>query len=183
MAYDRFAAICHPLLYDQVINSLLCKGLAWASWGLGFLAAFFNILPAMNLDFCGDYTTPQYSCELPSLFPLSCSDLYPSFTIMVFSILLYGLGTSFLISFSFAPIVSTILGISSFSGRSKAFSTCSSHFTIVLLFYGSAFHLMQTSGSAVEFIFSVQYSMVTPLVNPLFYSLKKMKRKQLCKGP
>ncbi|XP_004453810.1 olfactory receptor 8S1-like [Dasypus novemcinctus] len=173
MAYDRFAAICHPLLYGQVMNSLLCKRLALGSWGLGFLNALLNILSAMNLEFCGDYIIPHYSCDLPSLFPLSCSDLSPSFTVMLCSSL-YGFGTSFLIFYSYARIVSTILGISSSSGRSKAFSTCSSHLTIVLLFYGSAFlrYLMPVSGSPLELIFSVQYSVVTPLVNPLIYSLK-----------
>ncbi|XP_012384421.3 olfactory receptor 8S1-like [Dasypus novemcinctus] len=174
MAYDRFAAICHPLLYGQVMNNQFCKGLAWGSWGLGFLTAFFNILPAMKLDFCGDFTILHYSCDLPSLFPLSCSDLSPSFTVMLCSSLLYGIGTSFLIFYSYARIVFTILGISSSSGRSKAFSTCSSHLTVVLLFYGSVFlrYLMPTSGLPLELIFSVQYSVVTPLVNPLIYSLK-----------
>ncbi|XP_058165066.1 olfactory receptor 8S1-like [Dasypus novemcinctus] len=172
MAYDRFAAICHPLLYGQMMNSLLCKRLALGSWGLGFLNALLNILSAMNLEFCGDYIISHYSCDLPSLFPLSYSDLSPSFTVMLCSSL-YGFGTSFLIFYSYVRIVSTILGISSSSGKSKAFSTCSSHLTVVLLFYGSAFlrYLLPVSGSPLELIFSVQYSVVTPLLNPLIYSL------------
>ncbi|XP_004484484.1 olfactory receptor 8S1-like [Dasypus novemcinctus] len=174
MAYDRFAAICHPLLYGQVMNSLLCQGLAWGSWALGFLDALLNILPATNLDFCGDYTIAHYSCDLPSLFPLSCSDVSTSFTLVLCSSLLYGIGTSFLIFYSYIRIVSTILRITSSSGRRKAFSTCSSHLTIVLLLYGSAFlrYFLPVSGSPLELIFSVQYSVVTPLVNPLIYSLK-----------
>ncbi|XP_077024078.1 olfactory receptor 8S1-like [Tamandua tetradactyla] len=174
MAYDRFAAICHPLLYGQLMSSLLCNGLVWGSWSLGFLNALLNILPAMNLDFCRDDSIPHYSCELPSLFPLSCSDVSTSFTVLLSSSLLYGLGTSFLIFYSYARIVSTILSISTSSGRSKSFSTCSSHLTTVLLLYGSAFlrYLMPTSGSPLEVIFSIQYSVVTPLVNPLIYSLK-----------
>ncbi|XP_004484485.4 olfactory receptor 8S1-like [Dasypus novemcinctus] len=174
MAYDHFAAICHPVFYGQMMSNLLCKGLAWGSWGLDFLTAVFNILPTINLDFCGDYTIPHYSCDLPSLFPLSCSDIFSSFTVLLCSILLYGFGTYLLIFYSYACIVSTILGISSSSGRSKSFSTCSSHLIVVLLFYGSAFlcYLMPTSGSPLELIFSVQYSLVTPLVNSLIYSLK-----------
>ncbi|XP_004484480.2 olfactory receptor 8S1-like [Dasypus novemcinctus] len=174
MAYDCFAAICHPLLYGQKMSNLLCKALVWASWALGLLIAFFNILSAMNLDFCGDDSIPHYSCELPSLFPLSCSDVSTSFTVMLSTTVPCGLGTSFLIFFSYARIVSTILSISSSSGSSKAFSTCSSHLTTVLLLYGSAFlrHLMPVSGSPLELIFSVQYSVVTPLVNPLIYNLK-----------
>ncbi|XP_058165248.1 olfactory receptor 8S1-like [Dasypus novemcinctus] len=174
MAYDRFAAICHPLHYGQVMNSLLCKGLACGSWGLGFFVALLNIFPAMNLDFCGDYIIPHYSCELPSLFPLSCSDVSSNLIVLLCAGLLGGLGSCFLIFYSYARIGSTILRIASSSGRSKAFSTCSSHLTAVLLYYGSAFlrYLMPTSGSPLELIFSVQYSVANSLVNPLIYSLK-----------
>ncbi|XP_037703375.1 olfactory receptor 8S1-like [Choloepus didactylus] len=174
MAYDRYVAICNPLLYKQMMSNELCKGLMWGSWGLGFLNALLNILPAINFDFCGDDSIPHFSCELPSLFPLSCSDVSTSYTVLFGSSLLYGLGTCFLIFYSYAHIVSTILRICSSSGRSKTFSTCSSHLTTVLLLYGSAFlrYLMPTSGSPVELIFSVQYSVITPLVNPLIYSLK-----------
>ncbi|XP_006888277.1 PREDICTED: olfactory receptor 8S1-like [Elephantulus edwardii] len=174
MAYDRYVAICHPLLYGQMMNNHICKWMAWGSWSLGFLDAFINILLALNLDFCGDKFIPHYSCELPSLFPLSCSDVSTNFTVMLCSTLLHGLGTCVLIIFSYSLIVSTILGISSSTGRSKTFSTCSSHLIAVLLFYGSAFlrYAMPNSDSPLELIFSVQYSVITPLVNPLIYSLK-----------
>ncbi|XP_037704062.1 olfactory receptor 8S1-like [Choloepus didactylus] len=168
MAYDRYVAICHPLLYGQMMSNQLCKGLVWGSWGLGFLDAFINILLAMNLDFCGDDSIPHYSCELPSLFPLSCSDVSTNLIILFCSSILHGIGTCFLIVYSYILIVSTILSISSSSGRSKAFSTCSSHLIVVLLFFGSAIlrYLMPISGSPLELIFSVQYSVVTPLINP-----------------
>ena len=174
MAYDRYAAICHPLLYGQKMSNQLCKGLVLGSWSLGFLDAFINILLAMDFDFCSDQFIPYYSCELPSLFPLSCSDVSTSFTILLCSSLLHGLGTCFLIILSYTLIVSTILNIRSSSYRSKAFSTCSSHLTAVLLFYCSAFlrYIVPTLGSPQELIFSVQYSVITPLMNPLIYSLK-----------
>ncbi|XP_077024082.1 olfactory receptor 8S1-like [Tamandua tetradactyla] len=174
MAYDRYVAICHPLLYGQMMSNQLCKGLVWGSWGLGFLDAFINILLTMNFDFCGNKSIPHYSCDLPSLFPLSCSDVSTNFAVLLCSSILHGMGTCFLIIYSYIPIVSTILNISSSLGRSKAFSTCSSHLAVVLLFYGSAFlhYLMPVSGSPLELIFSVQYSIITPLVNPLIYSVK-----------
>ncbi|XP_007936160.1 olfactory receptor 8S1-like [Orycteropus afer afer] len=174
MAYDHYVAICHPLLYGQIMNNQLCKGLAWGSWSIGFLDALINILLAMNLDFCEDMSIPHYSCELPSLFPLSCSNISTNFTVMLCSILLHGLGTCGLIISPYALIVSTILSISSSTGRRKAFATCSSHLNAVLLFYSSAFlrYVMPNSGSPLELIFSVQYSAITPLVNPLIYSLK-----------
>ncbi|XP_049483218.1 olfactory receptor 8S1-like [Panthera uncia] len=174
MAYDRYAAICHPLLYGQVMNNQLYMQLVWGSWSLGFLDALINTPLTMNLDFCEAKIIHHYSCELPSLFPLSCSDVSTSLTVLVCSTLLHGGGTFFLIFFSYVRIVSTILSIGSTSGRSKAFSTCSSHLTALSFFYGSAFlrYLMPTSGSPLELIFSIQYGVVTPLVNPLIYSLK-----------
>ncbi|XP_032277027.1 olfactory receptor 8S1-like [Phoca vitulina] len=174
MAYDRYAAICHPLLYGQVMNNQLYMQLVWGLWSLGFLDALINIPLIMNLDFCEAKTIHHYSCELPSLFPLSCSDVSTNLTVLVYSTLLHGFGTFFLIFFSYVRIVSTILSISSTLGRNKVFSTCSSHLTAVSFFYGSAFlrHLMPTSGSPLELIFSIQYGVVTPLVNPLIYSLK-----------
>nr|XP_014705597.2 olfactory receptor 8S1-like [Equus asinus] len=174
MAYDRYAAICHPLLYGQMVRKQLCLQLVWGSWSLGFLNALINILPASNLDFCENHTISHYSCEIPSLFPLSCSDVSTNLLVLLCSTLLHGLGTLLPIISSYARIVSTILSISSTSGRSKAFSTCSSHLTAVSFFYGSGFvrYLMPISGSSLELIFSVQYSVVTPMVNPLIYSLK-----------
>ena len=174
MAFDRYAAICYPLLYAQVMSSQLCVNLVWVSWGLGFLDAVINIPLAVNLDFCEAHIIPHYSCELPSFFPLSCSDNSTNVTVLVGSTVLHGFGTFFPIFFSYIRIVSTILSISSTSGRSKAFSTCSSHLIAVSSFYVSAFlrYLMPTSGSPLELIFSIQYGVVTPLVNPLIYSLK-----------
>ncbi|XP_004470487.2 olfactory receptor 8S1-like [Dasypus novemcinctus] len=174
MAYDRYAAICHPLLYGQVMREEWCVQLVWVSWGLGILDTLINVPLAMKMDFCETRTIPQYSCELPSLFPLSCSDVSTNLIVMFCSIVPHGLATSLSIFYSYGRIVSTILSISSSSGRSKAFSTCSSHLITVILFYGSAFlrYLMPTSGSPLELIFSVQYNVVTPLLNPLIYSLK-----------
>ncbi|XP_023443250.2 olfactory receptor 8S1-like [Dasypus novemcinctus] len=174
MAYDRYAAICHPLLYAQVMSKQSCLKLVWGSWVVAFLDALINILLALNLDFCEIQIIHHYSCELPSLFPLSCSDTSTNSEMLLCSALLHALGTCLLIFYSYARIVFTILSISSSSGRSKAFSTCSSHLTAVSLFYGSAIlrHLMPTSGSPLELILSIQYSVVMPLVNPLIYSLK-----------
>ncbi|XP_011233065.2 olfactory receptor 8S1-like [Ailuropoda melanoleuca] len=173
MAYDRYAAICHPLLYGQVMNKQLCERLVWGSWVVAFLDALMNILLALNMDFCELQTIHHYFCELPSLFPLSCSDVSTNSAMLLCSALLHAIGTCLLI-FSYVHILSTILSISSTTGRSKAFSTCSSHLTAVILFYSSAIvrYLMPTSGSPLDLILSIQYSVITPLVNPLIYSWK-----------
>ncbi|XP_007936151.1 olfactory receptor 8S1-like [Orycteropus afer afer] len=174
MAYDRYAAICHPLLYGQIMSKQLYMLLVWGSWGLGFLDAFINILLAMDLVFCEAQIIHHFSCEMPSILPLSCSDISRNIIVLLCSAFLHALGTFLLVFLSYARIISTILRMSSTSGRSKAFSTCSSHLTAVTLFYGSAVlrHLMPNSGSLVELIFSVQYSVITPMLNPLIYSLK-----------
>ncbi|XP_075863951.1 olfactory receptor 8S1-like [Microcebus murinus] len=174
MAYDRYVAISSPLLYGQLMSNQLCVGLVWGSWGLGFVDALINILLAVNLDFCEGQTILHFSCEVSSLFPLSCSDTSANFTLLICSSVLHFFGTFMMIVASYAQIVCTILSISSASGRSKAFSTCFSHLTTVILFYSSGFisYLLPTSGSPLEMIFSLQYSVIAPMLNPLIYSLK-----------
>ncbi|XP_055482783.1 olfactory receptor 8S1-like [Psammomys obesus] len=174
MAYDRYVAISSPLLYGQVMNRQACAGLVWGSWSLAFLDALINILVALNLDFCEAQQIHHFSCELPSLYPLSCSDVSASFTTLLCSSFIHFFGNFLLILFSYARILLTILAISSASGRSKAFSTCSAHLTAVTFFYGSGLlrYLMPNSGSIQELVFSLQYSVLTPMLNPLIYSLK-----------
>ena len=183
MAYDRYAAICHPLLYSQVMSNQLCVRLVLISWGLASLNAFVIVLLAISLDFCDAQTIHHYTCELPALFPLSCSDISIVTNILLCSSLLHGLGTFIPIFFSYARIISTILSISSTTGRSKAFSTCSSHLIAVILFFGSGFlcYLMPPSGSSLDLLLSVQYSAVTPMLNPLIYSLKNKEVKAAVK--
>ncbi|XP_049639867.1 olfactory receptor 8S1-like [Suncus etruscus] len=184
MAYDRYAAICCPLIYNQVMSKELCRGLIWGSWGLGFLDAFINILMASKLEFCEAHILPHFSCELPSLFSLSCSDISSNFAVLICSAIVHASGTLFLIFFSYAHIISTILSITSATGRSKAFSTCSSHLIAVSFFYGSALlrYFMPALNPPLELIFALQYSVITPLVNPLIYSLKNKEVKEALKN-
>ncbi|XP_038200024.1 olfactory receptor 8S1-like [Arvicola amphibius] len=174
MAYDRYAAICRPLLYGQIMSSWFCEGLVWGSWGLAILNSLINTLLAGTLDFCDYGTIHSYSCEIPSLFPLSCSDVSANASVLLWSFVVHASGTLLLVLASYGRIVSTILSMRSTAGRSKAFSTCSSHLTIVILYFGSAGlrYTMPTSGSPMEIIFSLQYGVITPMLNPLIYSLK-----------
>ncbi|XP_042636475.1 olfactory receptor 8S1-like [Orycteropus afer afer] len=174
MAYDRYAAICHPLLYGQMMSNQLCVKMVLTSWGLASLNAVVIVLLAINLDFCEVQTIQHYTCELPSLLPLSCSDISIHMDILICSTLLHGLGTFLPIFISYVRIIATILNISSTTGRNKAFSTCSSHLIAVILFFGSGLvrYLMPTSGSSLDFLASLQYSVVSPMLNPLIYSLK-----------
>uniref|UniRef100_A0A8D1XFR2 Olfactory receptor 8S1-like n=1 Tax=Sus scrofa TaxID=9823 RepID=A0A8D1XFR2_PIG len=183
MAYDRYAAICHPLLYGQVMSSQLCKGLVWGSWGLASLNAVIIVFLALNLDFCDAQTIHHYTCELPSLFPLSCSNTSINISILSFSTIFLGLGNFLPIFFSYVRIIFNILSISSTTGRSKAFSTCSSHLIAVILYFGSGMvrYLMPPSGSFLDLLSSLQYSVITPMLNPLIYSLKNKEVKTAVK--
>ncbi|XP_052496646.1 olfactory receptor 8S1-like [Budorcas taxicolor] len=157
MAYDRYAAICHPLLYDQVMSNQLCQVLVWGSWGLASLNEVIIVLLAINLDFCDAQTIHHYTCELPSFFPLSCSDISINISILSFSTIFLELGNFFPIFFSYVHIIFNILSISSATGRSKAFSTCSSHLIAVILFFGSGMlrYLMPPSGSSLDLLSSL----------------------------
>ncbi|XP_037703393.1 olfactory receptor 8S1-like [Choloepus didactylus] len=191
MAYDRYAAICQPLLYTVVMSRPLCTALVSAAWVMGFLNALVNNLCIHNLEFCGPNVIPHFSCELPSLFPLSCTDPTAKIILLDASTAFLGLVTLALILFSYSKIISAILSMHSSGGQGKAFSTCSSHLTVVLLFYGTALfrYMKPPSGSVLEQVVSMQYSVITSLLNPLIYSLKnqevkaalqRMLRQQIC---
>ncbi|XP_006888282.1 PREDICTED: olfactory receptor 8S1-like [Elephantulus edwardii] len=179
MAYDRYAAICHPLLYTVVMNRPLCTVMVSTSWLVGFLNSLVNNLFICKLHFCGSNIISHFSCELPSLFPLSCTDPIANKLLLSGSSAFLGLLTLPLILFSYSRIISAILSISSSRGQGKAFSTCSSHLIVVLLFYGTALfrYISPPSGSLFEQVVSIQYSVITSLLNPLIYSLKNQEVK------
>nr|XP_010598815.2 olfactory receptor 8S1-like [Loxodonta africana] len=139
MTYDCYAAICHPLLYGQMMSKQRCVQLVWGSWGLGFLGTVINVPLAMKMDFCDTYNIPLYSCELPSIFLLPCSDVSTNFLVILCSTIPHALIIILSIFFSYICIIFTILSITSTSGRSKTFSSCSSHLIAVIFFYGSVF--------------------------------------------
>ena len=179
MAYDRYAAICHPLLYTMIMNGPLCTAMVSAAWVMGFLSSLVNNLCTQNLQFCGPNIISHFSCELPSLFPLSCSDTMPNTILLAGSTAFLGLVTLPPILFSYSKIILAILSISSSKGQGKAFSTCSSHLTVVLLFYGTALfrYISPSSGSVLERVVSIQYGVITSLINPLIYSFKNQEVK------
>ncbi|XP_007936168.1 olfactory receptor 8S1-like [Orycteropus afer afer] len=179
MAYDRYAAICHPLLYTVIMNSPLCIAMVSTAWVIGFLNSLVNNLFIHKLHFCGSNIISHFSCELPSLLPLSCTDPTANELLLSGSGVFMGLLTLPLILFSYSRIISAILSIHSSAGQGKAFSTCSSHLTVVLLFYGTGLfrYISPPSGSLLEQVVSIQYSVLTSLLNPFIYSLKNQEVK------
>ncbi|XP_066224930.1 olfactory receptor family 5 subfamily BS member 1 [Saccopteryx leptura] len=174
MAYDRFQAVCHPLLYMVAMNRKVCTGLVEASWAIGIGTGLVNTLFLAQQHFCGPNLIRSFVCELPPVLLLACSDTHVSVASILTTVVVLGFSTLVLLLGSYTRIIMTALGINSAMGRSKIFSTCSSHVLVVTIFYGSGmFRYMTTaSGSVLEQVLSMQYSVVTPLLNPLIYSLK-----------
>ncbi|XP_007936169.1 olfactory receptor 8S1-like [Orycteropus afer afer] len=179
MAYDRYAAICYPLLYTMTMNRPLCIVMVSAAWVMGFLNTLVNNVFIHKLQFCESNIISHFSCELPSLLPLSCTDPTTNELLLSGSSVFMGLLTLPLILLSYSRIISAILSMHSSGGQGKVFSTCSSHLTVVLLFYGTALfrYISPPSGSLLEQVVSIQYSVLTSLLNPLIYSLKNQEVK------
>ncbi|XP_073403009.1 olfactory receptor 11L1-like [Dendrobates tinctorius] len=176
MSYDRYTAICHPLRYESIMSSMVCLKLIILSWILGFSAAFTQSINVSQLDFCRANVIDHFFCEMYPLLDLSCSSVFKikvlalvlCFTAVVFPFLI--------VVISYAYIIFTILKLQSVTQRPKAFTTCSSHLLVVSIFYGSliAIYLIPETAqsTAVQKTFSILYTVVTPLVNPLIYSLR-----------
>ncbi|XP_015270519.1 PREDICTED: olfactory receptor 8S1-like [Gekko japonicus] len=181
MAYDRYVAICAPLNYSRIMMQQTCRQLVGGAWTAGTLMAMTNSLPLAELCFCRENTIHHYICEIPSLLLLSCSETYTNYMLTCITSIIYGLMALSPLSISYSYIISTILSSHPAKSRSKAFSTCSSHIIVVSLFYITAFfrYFMPSSKSSIvlETVVSIQYSILTPLLNPIIYSLKNQEIK------
>ncbi|XP_024079034.2 olfactory receptor 5V1-like [Terrapene carolina triunguis] len=175
-AYDRYAAICDPLRYMERMSKGICVLLVSGTWTTGFFCALLNTVFTLKLHFCGYNQIHHFSCELPPLLHLSCTETFTNQVVLLTSIALFGSSSFLLTLISYIHIISTILKIRSAEGRRKAFSTCSSHLIVVGLLYLTAFFQYtkpsSVSSVALDEIFSVQYSILTPMLNPIIYSLK-----------
>ncbi|XP_014379124.1 olfactory receptor 8S1-like [Alligator sinensis] len=176
MAYDRYADICDPLHYGRTINKQVCISLVGGAWLISIFHAITNTVPVLHLHFCGPKEVNTFSCEFPSLLELSCTETFISKITFLTSAVLVSLVSLSIILVSYIWIISNILKMSSAEGRSKTFSTCSSHLTVVVLYYGAGLfrYLRPHSASSVALdrVFSIQYSILTPMLNPIIYSLR-----------
>ncbi|XP_038179542.1 olfactory receptor 151-like [Arvicola amphibius] len=175
MAYDRYVAICHPLLYNIIMSPALCSMLVAFVYAMGLIGSTIETGLMLKLHYCEDLIS-HYFCDILPLMKLSCSSTYDVEVTVFFLAGFNIVATSLTVLISYASILSSILRISSTEGRSKAFSTCSSHFAAVGLFYGStAFMYLKPSTAsslAQENVASVFYTTVIPMLNPLIYSLR-----------
>ncbi|ELW53710.1 olfactory receptor 6Q1 [Tupaia chinensis] len=177
MAYDRYVAICMPLRYGALVSWGTCIRLAAACWLVGFLTPIFPMYLMSQLTFCGPNIVNHFFCDATPLLALSCSDVTLNETAHFLVSLAVLLVSSTVIIVSYGNIVWTLLHIRSVAERRKAFSTCVAHLTVVSLFYGTLFFMYvrtKVMASSVNFnkVVSVFYSIVTPMLNPLIYSLR-----------
>ncbi|XP_037360222.1 olfactory receptor 8B3-like [Talpa occidentalis] len=176
MAYDRYVAICNPLMYNSVMSPKVCFSLVLGSYLIAYSEAMAHTGCMLRLTFCDANTINHYLCDIRPLLEISCTSTYVNELIVFVLVSINVIVPSLTLLFSYGFILSSILRISSKEGRFKAFSTCSSHIIVVSLFFGSAafMYLKPFSVGAMDQgkISSVFYTNVVPMMNPLIYSLK-----------
>ncbi|XP_039731646.1 olfactory receptor 10AG1-like [Pteropus medius] len=176
MAYDRYVAICNPLLYPLVINHKVCIQLAIASWVSVVPGGIGQTCQIFSLPFCGSNKINHFFCDVPAILKLACGDTFLNEITVNLAAVVYVMVPFLLIIVSYGKIIANILKVSSASGRAKAFSTCSSHLTVVVLFYGMATitylqpKTNQSEGTGK--VISLFYTVLIPILNPIIYTLR-----------
>ncbi|XP_013361818.1 PREDICTED: olfactory receptor 8H1-like, partial [Chinchilla lanigera] len=176
MAYDRYVAICSPLLYPVIMSPKLCHSLLYGSYTICFMESTVNVVCMSRLHFCNSNVIQHFFCDTTPILALSCSDTYED-EIIIFTFAGSTLVASLItISGSYVSILSTILNINSTAGKKKAFSTCASHLLGVTIFYSTmTFTYLKPKQSyslGKDQVASVFYTIVIPMLNPLIYSLR-----------
>ncbi|XP_006746539.1 olfactory receptor 8B3-like [Leptonychotes weddellii] len=176
MAYDWYVAICKPLLYKAIMSHQVCLMLMAGAYVMGFVGAMAHTGCMLRLTFCGDNFINHYMCDIPPVLRLSCRSTYINelvvFTVVGVNVIV----PSLTISISYTLILCSVFHIRSTEGRSKAFSTCSSHIVAVSLFFGSSAFMYLKSSPAGSLdqdkVSTVFYTIVGPVMNPFIYSLR-----------
>ncbi|XP_070605159.1 olfactory receptor 5J3-like [Erythrolamprus reginae] len=176
MAYDRYVAICNPLLYFVTMSQRKCIQLIAISYIAGIINASIHTMAASRLSFCGPNIVKNFYCDAPPLLALSCSDVSLNGLLLFVFVGLNITVTSLTVLTSYTYILVTILRIRSATSRKKAFSTCTSHLMVVTIFYGCSSFMYAQPSSRLNYhldqMASVFYVVVTPMLNPLIYSMR-----------
>ncbi|KAL6085370.1 hypothetical protein STEG23_025954 [Scotinomys teguina] len=176
MAYDRYAAICNPLLYTAIMAPSLCVQMVVGAYVTGLFGSLIQLCAILQLHFCGPNVINHFFCDLPQLLVLSCSETFPLQVLKFVIAVIFGVASVLVILISYTYIVATILKISSIDGRNKAFNTCASHLTAVTLFFGSGLFVYMRpssdSSQGYDKMASIFYTVLIPMLNPLIYSLR-----------
>ncbi|OCT56653.1 hypothetical protein XELAEV_18004571mg [Xenopus laevis] len=181
MAYDRYVAICKPLFYHIIMDYRMCLSLALASWLTALLNGITHTTLTFRLSFCS-HKINHFLCEIPQLLLLSCTFPLINEVMLIIFAGIISVSTLLLIITSYTFIISSISKIPSAESRRKTFSTCSSHFIVVTILYGSAmfFYLRPSTDVSLnrDKVISVVYTVITPLLNPLIYSFRNTEVKR-----
>ncbi|KAM9697957.1 olfactory receptor 9A4-like [Dama dama] len=182
MAVDRYVAVCNPLRYNTIMNSRTCISVVIGSWVFGFLSEIWPVYATFQFTVCKSNVLDHFYCDRGQLLKLSCDDtVFTEFVLFLMAIFII-IGSLVPTIVSYTYIISTILKIPTASGRRKAFSTCASHFTFVIIGYGSCLFLFvkpkQTQAAEYNKIVSLLISVLTPLLNPFIFTLRNDKVKQ-----
>ncbi|XP_016041505.1 olfactory receptor 9S13-like [Erinaceus europaeus] len=176
MAYDRFSAICSPLLYPVHMSPKVCVRLVTGSYVCGCINSIVQTGFTFSLHFCGENRLDHFFCDVPALIKISCVDTFVNEIVLFVLSALIIIVTTTVILVSYAYILSTVLKIPSSHGRSKTFSTCGSHVAVVSIFYGTVFFMYAQPGAISspqeDKIVAVLYTLVIPMLNPLIYSMR-----------
>ncbi|XP_021116764.1 olfactory receptor 13C4-like [Heterocephalus glaber] len=182
MAFDRYVAICNPLRYPIIMSKVVYALMACVSWFSGGINSIVQISLAMRLPFCGNNIINHFLCEILAVLKLACADISLNIVTLSVSNMAFLVFPLLIIFFSYMFILCTILQMNSATGRRKAFSTCSAHLPVVIVFYGTIFFIYakpksqvlfgKSSSQASEGLFSMFYGVVTPMLNPIIYSLR-----------
>ncbi|CAM9402780.1 unnamed protein product [Rangifer tarandus platyrhynchus] len=182
MAYDRYVAICHPLHYPVIVSGQLCVQLAAGSWAGGFGISMVKVFLISRLSYCGPNIINHFFCDVSPLLNLSCTDMSTAeltdFVLAIFILL----GPLSVTGASYMAITSAVMRIPSVAGRHKAFSTCASHLTVVVIFYAASIFIYARPKALSAFdtnkLVSVLYAVIVPLLNPIIYCLRNQEVKR-----
>uniref|UniRef100_A0A8C5MA65 Olfactory receptor n=1 Tax=Leptobrachium leishanense TaxID=445787 RepID=A0A8C5MA65_9ANUR len=185
MSLDRYLAICKPLHYSTIMNFKLCFRLVISAWSLSFSLSLISVLLINNLHFCKYKTIDHFFCDIIPVVELSCSDTSIVEIEAFFAVVLIAVLPFVFVVVTYVCIFVVIFAIPTTTGRKKAFSTCSSHLAIVCMFYGTLIgtYLTPYDGESltIKKFTSLLYTMMTPLFNPIIYTLKNKEIQKACR--
>ena len=182
MAYDRYVAICKPLHYSSIMNKQKCIWLVLTSWIIGFVHATSQLAMILDLPFCGPRIVDSFFCDIPEVIKLACMDTHTLRLLINADSAVLATTCFILLLISYTYILVTV-HLSSKDGASKALSTCTSHITVVVLFFGPCIftYLWPPSITWVDKFLAVFYTVITPLLNPAIYTLRNKEIKNAIK--